>query len=88
MKGAFCAPFFINTLIIASLSCTFDKFKPIPLSQLRDQWKPREWIVDLFGARDSCVLLVAYKGSGKTIFIYRMAEVLKYQNLYIGELKT
>ena len=52
------------------------KLKPIPLSQLMDQWKPREWIVDLFGAKGSSVLLAADKGSGKTTFIYRMAEAL------------
>ena len=27
------------------------KLKPIPLSQLMDQWRPKEWIVDLFGAK-------------------------------------
>ena len=64
------------------------KLKPIPLSQLMDQWKPREWTVDLFGAKGSCVLLAADKGSGKTSFIYRMAEALEYQKMFIGELKT
>ena len=64
------------------------KLKPIPLSQLMDQWKPREWIVDLFGAKGSCVLLAADKGSGKTTFIYRMAEALEYQKMFMGELKT
>ena len=64
------------------------KLKPIPLSQLMDQWKPREWIVDLFGAKGSSVLLAADKGSGKTTFIYRMAEALEYQKMFMGELKT
>ena len=64
------------------------KLKPIPLSQLMDQWRPREWIVDLFGAKGSCVLLAADKGSGKTTFIYRMAEALEYQKMFMGELKT
>ncbi len=64
------------------------KLKPIPLSQLMDQWKPREWIIDLFGAKGSCVLLAADKGSGKTTFIYRMAEALEYQKMFMGELKT
>ena len=64
------------------------KLKPIPLSQLMDQWRPREWVVDLFGAKGSCVLLAADKGSGKTTFIYRMAEALEYQKMFMGELKT
>ena len=53
-----------------------------------DHWKPKEWIVDLFGAKGSCVLLAADKGSGKTSFIYRMAEALEYQKMFMGELKT
>jgi len=64
------------------------KLKPIPLSQLMDQWKPKEWIVDLFGAKGSCVLLAADKGSGKTTLIYRMAEALACQKMFMGELKT
>ena len=64
------------------------KLKPIPLSQLMDQWKPREWIIDLFGAKGSSVLLAADKGSGKTTFIYRMAEALEHQKMFISELKT
>ena len=64
------------------------KLKPIPLSQLMDQWKPRDWIVDLFGAKGSCVLLAADKGSGKTTFIYRMAEALEHQKMFMSELKT
>ena len=64
------------------------KLKPIPLSQLMDQWKPREWIVDLFGAKGSCVLLAADKGSGKTTFIYRMSEALEHQKMFMSELKT
>jgi len=64
------------------------KLKPIPLSQLIDQWKPKDWIVDLFGAKGSCVLLAADKGSGKTTFIYRMAEALGCQKIFMGELKT
>ena len=64
------------------------KLKPIPLSQLMAQWRPREWIIDLFGAKGSCVLLAADKGSGKTTFIYRMAEALEYQKMFMGELKT
>ena len=35
------------------------KLKPIPLSQLIDQWEPKDWIVDLFGAKGSSVLLAA-----------------------------
>ena len=64
------------------------KLKPIPLSQLMDQWKPREWIVDLFGAKGSSVLLAADKGSGKTTFIYRMAEALGCKRMFMSELKT
>ena len=64
------------------------KLKPIPLSQLIAQWKPKEWIVDLFGAKGSCVLLAADKGSGKTTLIYRMAEALGCQKMFMGELKT
>ena len=61
------------------------KLKPIPLSQLIDQWRPREWIVDLFGAKGSCVLLAADKDSGKTTLIYRMAEALACQKMFMGE---
>ena len=50
------------------------KLKPIPLSQLMDQWKPREWTVDLFGAKGSCVLLAADKGSGKTLSLIHISE--------------
>jgi len=63
------------------------KLKPIPLSQLMDQWRRREWIVDLFGAKGSCVLLATDKGSGKTTFIYRMAEALEYQKMFMDKLK-
>ena len=55
---------------------------------MMDQWIPREWIVDLFGAKGSCVLLAADKGSGKSTLIYRMAEALEFQKLFMGELKT
>ena len=64
------------------------KLKPIPLSQLMDQWKPREWIVDLFGAKGFSVLLAADKGSSKTTFIYRMAEAIGCKRILMGELKT
>ena len=53
------------------------KLKLTPLYQLMDQWRPREWIVDLFGAKCSFFLFAADKGSGKTTFIYRLGEALE-----------
>ena len=49
---------------------------------MMDQWIPREWIVDLLGAKGTCVLLAAYKGSGKSTLIYRMAEAFEFKNTY------
>ena len=64
------------------------KLQPIPLSQLMESWQPSEWIVDLFGARGACVLLAGDKGSGKSAFMYRMAESISNGSIFMGELKT
>ena len=55
---------------------------------MMDQWIPREWIVDLLGAKGTCVLLAADKGSGKSTLIYRMAEAFEFQKIFMGEFKT
>tara|TARA_B100000886_G_scaffold115786_1_gene77876 strand:+ start:173 stop:484 length:312 start_codon:yes stop_codon:yes gene_type:complete len=55
---------------------------------MMDKWIPREWIVDLFCAKDTCVLLAADKGLGKSTLIYRMAEALEFQKMFMGEFKT
>ena len=62
--------------------------KPIPVDELMLSWKPAEWIVDLFGARGSCVLLAGDKGSGKSVFMYRMAETIQKGELFMTELCT
>ena len=64
------------------------KLQPIPLSQLMKSWQPAEWIVDLFGARGACVLLAGDKGSGKSAFMYRMAESISNGSIFMGELRT
>ena len=48
----------------------------------------KEWIIDSFGARGSCVLLAGETGSGKTSFIYQMAYAISTGNIFLGELTT
>ena len=62
--------------------------KPIPVDELMLTWKPTEWIVDLFGAKGACVLLAGDKGSGKSVFMYRMAEALQNGEPFMTELQT
>ena len=62
--------------------------KPIPVDELMLTWKPTEWIVDLFGAKGSCVLLAGDKGSGKSVFMYRMAEAIQKGEIFMTELET
>ena len=62
--------------------------KPIPVDELMLTWKPIEWIVDLFGAKGACVLLAGDKGSGKSVFMYRMAEALQTGEPFMKELAT
>ena len=64
------------------------KLKPIPLSELMNSWKPAEWIVDLVGAKSACVLLAGDKGSGKSAFMYRMAESITTGSIFMNELAT
>ena len=61
---------------------------PIPVDELMLTWKPTEWIVDLFGAKGACVLLAGDKGSGKSVFMYRMAEALQKGEPIMAELRT
>ena len=62
--------------------------KPIPVDELMLSWEPTEWIVDLFGAKGACVLLAGDKGSGKSVFMYRMAEALQKGEPFMTELQT
>ena len=62
--------------------------KPIPVDELMLTWKPTEWIVNLFGATGSCVLLAGDKGSGKSVFMYRMAEAIQKGEIFMTELET
>ena len=62
--------------------------KPIPVDELMLTWKPTEWIVNLFGAKGSCVLLAGDKGSGKSVFMYRMAEAIQKGEIFMTELET
>ena len=62
--------------------------KPIPVDELMLTWKPTEWIVDSFGAKGACVLLAGDKGSGKSAFMYRMAEANQKGEIFMTELVT
>ena len=48
----------------------------------------KEWIIDSFGAKGSCVLLAGETGSGKTSFIYQMAYAISTGNIFLGQLTT
>ena len=50
--------------------------------------KPTEWIVDSFGANGACVILAGDKGSGKTSFLYRLAESISKGEKFLSELYT
>ena len=50
--------------------------------------KPTEWIVDSFGASGACVIIAGDKGSGKTSFIYRLAESISKGEKFLSELYT
>ena len=58
---------------------------PKDISSYLNERKPTEWIVDSFGANGACVILAGDKGSGKTSFLYRLAEsISKGQNFYLS----
>ena len=46
--------------------------------------KPTEWIVDSFGANGACVILAGDKGSGKTSFLYRLAESISKGDKFLS----
>ena len=50
--------------------------------------KPTEWIVDSFGASGACVIIAGDKGSGKTSFLYRLAESISKGEKFLSELYT
>jgi len=50
--------------------------------------KPIEWVVDSFGAKGACVILAGDKGSGKTSFLYRLAEAVSSGGKFLMELET
>ena len=61
---------------------------PENIADLLKTKSSKEWIVDSFGARGSCVLLAGETGSGKTSFIYQMAYAISTGNILLGELTT
>jgi len=50
--------------------------------------KPIEWVVDSFGAIGACLILAGDKGSGKTSFLYRLAEAVSSGEKFMMELET
>ena len=61
---------------------------PTSVEELLKNKKPTEWIVDSFGARGAAVLLAGDKGSGKSAFCYRLAEVVSQGAVFLGQLET
>ena len=61
---------------------------PENITNLLKTKNSKEWIVDSFGARGSCVLLAGETGSGKTAFIYQMAYAISTGDIFLGELTT
>ena len=61
---------------------------PKNIADLLKTKSSKEWIVDSFGARGSCVLLAGETGSGKTSFIYQMAYAISTGNIFLGEITT
>ena len=61
---------------------------PENIDDLLKTKESKEWIVDSFGAKGSCVLLAGETGSGKTSFIYQMAYAISMGNIFLGELST
>ena len=61
---------------------------PENIADLLKTKSSKEWIVDSFGARGSCVLLAGETGSGKTSFIYQMAYAISKGNIFLGEITT
>ena len=61
---------------------------PENIADLLKTKSSKEWILDSFGARGSCVLLAGETGSGKTSFIYQMAYAISTGDIFLGELTT
>ena len=61
---------------------------PKDISNYLKERKPTEWIVDSFGANGACVILAGDKGSGKTSFLYRLAESISKGEKFLSELYT
>ena len=73
----------------ARKNCSLDVGKdPENIADLLKTKKSKEWIIDSFGARGSCVLLAGETGSGKTSFIYQMAYAISTGDIFLGELTT
>jgi len=64
------------------------RHKPVPLSQILDDIKPKEWIISQFGCKGAGLLLAGDKGSGKTAFCYRAAEAIAKGSVFMGQLET
>ena len=64
------------------------RHKPVPLSQILDDIKPKEWIISQFGCKGAGLLLAGDKGSGKTAFCYRAAEAIAKGSIFMGQLET
>ena len=61
---------------------------PKDISQYLENHQPTEWIIDSFGARGACVILAGDKGSGKSSFLYRLAESISKGEKFLSELST
>ena len=61
---------------------------PTSVEELLKNKKPREWIVDSFGAKGAAVLLAGDKGSGKSAFCYRLAEAVSKGEVFLEQLET
>ena len=61
---------------------------PKDISQYLENHQPTEWIIDSFGARGACVILAGDKGSGKSTFLYRLAESISKGEKFLSELST
>ena len=81
-------PFNVGKSIDIKVEKKGGKLKPTPLSQLLTEYKPSEWVVDLFGAKGACVLLAGDKGSGKSALMYRMAESISNGSVFMGNIET
>ena len=59
---------------------------PENIANLLNTKSSKEWMIDQFGARGSCVLLAGETGSGKTSLIYQIAFAISTGENFLDEL--